>query len=443
MSFRDTFTRDDSDSNLQYDDTASYYYISTILVVIAIPLAWNVVKNILASLKSSDEKVNRAGQISSDLIKGAAEMTKKKVITGGFLIKVFILIVVTLFTYQLLSRAASHKQLKGFDPYEILEVERGATEKEIRRAYRAMAKRFHPDKNPDDPQATAKFLLITKAHECLTDEKAKVNCERFGNPDGPGTFHVSIALPSFLVEKKNQVAVLVFFFLIILVVIPGGVVYWYNETSKYDEKGVINDNGKIFYAGLNENTIPKNLPEVLGHCYEFSEIPVLPSQQQDFFNLKREIEDEIPKKKYETRNMKTIMSIIGYLNRKPIGPTLQKDLLVVLKKSPVLIQSMAEFAMKFQKIKGAKSFGLRCALNIIDFGQMFFQGIWDQDAYLLQLPSFDAESYQLVTKKFKKPGRIQELQSLPPDQRKCFQILDEPLRNKLNQELDALPKLAV
>lgn len=53
---------------------------------------------------------------------------------------------------------------------------------------RKLSIRFHPDKNPDDPTSTAKFILITKAYECLTDEKAKVNCAKFGNPDGEGSF---------------------------------------------------------------------------------------------------------------------------------------------------------------------------------------------------------------------------------------------------------------
>ena len=49
---------------------------------------------------------------------------------------------------------------------------------------------YHPDKNQDDSKAAAKFLLITKAYECLTDENARLNCEKFGNPDGPGSFSV-------------------------------------------------------------------------------------------------------------------------------------------------------------------------------------------------------------------------------------------------------------
>jgi len=78
--------------------------------------------------------------------------------------------------------------MKKFDPYEILEIEQGSDDKVIKKAYRRLTVKYHPDKNPDDPKATAKFILIAKAYECLTDEKKKHLCEKFGNPDGPGSF---------------------------------------------------------------------------------------------------------------------------------------------------------------------------------------------------------------------------------------------------------------
>lgn len=74
---------------------------------------------------------------------------------------------------------------------------------EIKKAYRKLSLVYHPDKNPDDPLATAKFILITKAYNCLTDETMKATCLKFGNPDGPGSFSVAVALPSFLLRKDN------------------------------------------------------------------------------------------------------------------------------------------------------------------------------------------------------------------------------------------------
>lgn len=65
------------------------------------------------------------------------------------------------------------EDLGGKDPYDVLGLEATATEKEIKKAYRKGALKSHPDRNPDNPVAAAKFLLLVKAHDVLTDAKAK------------------------------------------------------------------------------------------------------------------------------------------------------------------------------------------------------------------------------------------------------------------------------
>lgn len=56
-----------------------------------------------------------------------------------------------------------------FDPYKILGVETGATEAQIKSAYRKLSLKFHPDKNPA-PEAAALFTDISKAYDTLTGE---------------------------------------------------------------------------------------------------------------------------------------------------------------------------------------------------------------------------------------------------------------------------------
>jgi DnaJ-class molecular chaperone with C-terminal Zn finger domain len=68
-----------------------------------------------------------------------------------------------------------------YDPYEILGVSRNATQEEIKKAYRKLAHKYHPDKNPGDKQVEEKFKQINNAYEILSDPEKRANYDRFGN----------------------------------------------------------------------------------------------------------------------------------------------------------------------------------------------------------------------------------------------------------------------
>ena len=71
------------------------------------------------------------------------------------------------------------------DPYETLGVARGASEKEIKSAYRKLAKELHPDKNKDNPKATERFSAVTNAYDLLSDSDKRARFDR-GEIDGDG-----------------------------------------------------------------------------------------------------------------------------------------------------------------------------------------------------------------------------------------------------------------
>src|SRR5471032_2736605 len=67
------------------------------------------------------------------------------------------------------------------DYYEVLSVERNASGEEIKRSYRKLAVKFHPDKNPDDAHAEEKFKELGEAYDVLMDEQKRAAYDRYGH----------------------------------------------------------------------------------------------------------------------------------------------------------------------------------------------------------------------------------------------------------------------
>ncbi|MBF0564379.1 MAG: molecular chaperone DnaJ [Nitrospirae bacterium] len=72
------------------------------------------------------------------------------------------------------------------DYYSILGVARDASPDELKKAYRQLALKFHPDRNPDNKESEEKFKEINEAYSCLSDANKRSNYDRFGTADGAG-----------------------------------------------------------------------------------------------------------------------------------------------------------------------------------------------------------------------------------------------------------------
>src|SRR5579864_8617921 len=67
------------------------------------------------------------------------------------------------------------------DYYEVIEVTRTSTAEEIKKAYRRLAVKFHPDKNPGDPHAEERFKELGEAYDVLMDADKRAAYDRFGH----------------------------------------------------------------------------------------------------------------------------------------------------------------------------------------------------------------------------------------------------------------------
>jgi molecular chaperone DnaJ len=71
------------------------------------------------------------------------------------------------------------------DYYSILGVSRNASQEEIKKAFRRLARKYHPDLNPQDKSAEEKFKEINEAYSCLSDPERRANYDRYGTAEGP------------------------------------------------------------------------------------------------------------------------------------------------------------------------------------------------------------------------------------------------------------------
>ena len=407
--FQDTFTKNEGEQNLQYDDSAFYFFSTTLLSVILIPYVIYLYR-----YYKSFKKIN-ARQIPISLNKynrkALNEIKKRRLLPTSFFMKLLLLGLMLYSLYFCASKAKESTNFKTFDPYEILGADESSTDEEIRRKYKKLALKYHPDKNPGDPDAYQRFLLINKAYQCMESEEAKAKCLEYGNPDGRGMYEVGIALPSFLLNKENRSVILAIFFIILLVIIPSIFMYFYQSSEKIDKFG---SDRSLFLFALrflrNENIIFKNFIEIISCSQELRTIlAAKPEQKAHLHKLINR--DFIPKMGVDRfRNfLKPFYLLYAYMTNEYIHPSLQDDLYFILKESVKLLNSLLDISIEIYSLPEEhvkKLLGNKLKFEVIErlisFSQHFYQGLWLHDMDVLQLPGIQKDNLERFKRKFKK-----------------------------------------
>lgn len=358
---------------------------------------------------------------------------------GGHTIFLVLMWVLALYLVQLLG---NESEIMSFDPYRILNIERGSEDGDIKKAYRRMSLQYHPDKNPGNKLAEEMFMKVAKAYEALTDETAKKNWEEFGNPDGKQALEVSIGLPTFLLEKDNHNAILMVYLFILVIVIPVIVGAWYANSKQYGENNVMYDTYSFFIKMLSEHTNVKMLPEVLSGAAEFRSIntPLQDrSKVEDMSRLNKKMrEGGMQKPKFEHPIvLKGNLLLHAHLTRTvdSLSPWVKEDVTKMLQKALPLIDAMLELTQSQR--------WLQTSVNAIEFSQFMTQALWVKDHSLMQLPHFTEKEVGHATKGKGSVKNLAEYLRLDDEQKKGLANMSDVQRIDIMRVCAIIPALEV
>lgn len=410
-----------------------------ILTIMALPLVpYTVMKLCHAATKKSKithcqcSECLRSGKYRRSIFKRISTFS-----TCSNLTLVLLWIVMIFLVYYIKNMSG---EIQVFEPFSILGLESGASDSEIKKAYRRLSIQYHPDKNPD-PEAHNYFVeYISKAYQALTDPISKENFEKYGHPDGKQGFQMGIALPQFLLDIDGASGGILLLWIVgVCILLPLVIaVIYLSRSSKYTGNYVMHHTLSNYYRLMKPSLAPSKVMEVFIKAAEFMEIPVRRTDEEPlqklFLLVRSELNLDLKNIKQEQAKfwkqhppfVKTELLIQAQLTRESdsLSPALVGDFRRVLELTPRLLEELMKMAVIPRTAQGHG--WLRPAIGVVELSQCIIQavplsakkttgGSSEGIAPFLQLPHISESVIKRIARK--KVRTFQELRDMSLEDR--------------------------
>lgn len=339
------------------------------------------------------------------------------------------------------------KEYSEYNPYDVLQIDPGATTAEIKKQYRKLSLKYHPDKETGD---SVLFMRIAKAYEALTDEEAKKNWEEYGNPDGPQATTFGIALPSWIVDKKNSIWVLAVYGLAFMVILPVSVGMWWYRSIQYSCDEVLMDTERVYWQFFirTPNMSIKRMIMILAASMEFEKNHNNEVQERPSDNIELpQLIGDLPNLNEKNRefplcciySLKARALLHAHLSRMDLpADTLRLDLELMLKKCPYLLKEMINIINHLSAMaksgRGNVMPRLETLENLMKLHAMIVQAIWDSKSPFLMLPHITQEHLRHFTTKKRYIKTIRQFVGMKNEDRRLLlrTLSDEQYQDIVN-----------
>ncbi|CAH9138701.1 unnamed protein product [Cuscuta epithymum] len=359
-----------------------------ILTLMALPLVPYTIVKLSRSFTKKSTSINcqcsvcfQSGKYRRSIFKRISNFS-----TYSNLTIVLLWIVMGILVYYIRSISS---EIDIFEPFSILGLEAGASESEIKKAYRRLSIQYHPDKNPD-PEAHTYFVeYISKAYQALTDPISRENFEKYGHPDGRQGLQMGIALPQFLLNIDGASGGILLLGIVgVCIILPLTIaVIYLSRSAKYTGNYVMHSTLAAYYHLMKPSLAPSKVMDVFIKASEYMEIPVRRIDdeplQKLFVLVRSELNLDLKNIRQEQAKfwkqhpalVKTELLIQAQLTREisALSPNLQRDFRRVLELAPRLLEELMKMAIIPRPPLGRG--WLRPAIGVVELSQSIVQAV--------------------------------------------------------------------